>query len=377
MNKLFFDWGISDHSGWGVYGSNLLMFGIKDSRYDIYPLDWPPSFIYPPNPIAALEIDKYFSQKKTDSTIVSKGDILLTALGNAVEKKDREGILKEIGIIFFEANPLKEINLTNLRKFSSIITGSTWNQQQLEAHGIQNELVIQGIDTDLFRPLPKKYLKDRFVVFSGGKLEFRKGQDIALKAFAIFAEKHPEALLISCWRSPWEEKSALTINRSQICDPLVPQKDMGVAIRNWVLSNGVKPSQYSDLGSVSNQLMPEIFREVDIAIFPNRAEGGTNLVAMEAISAGLNCAISRNTGHLDLIEKSQCTSLTTQSAVTIDSSTPCTGWGESSIDELVAALESAYQNQSTTNDKLKISNSIKDYSWENSISKLLNIISTI
>lgn len=373
MKKLFFDWGISDNSGWGIYGSNLLWYGMQDPRYEIFPLDWPPSFIYPINPIIALEIDKYLN-KRDPTTIITKGDTLLTALGNTIEKKDKDGVLKEIGVIFFEANPLPKSEIENLKKFNAIISGSTWNHQQLESAGIKNELVIQGIDTDLFRPLHKKFLKDRFVVFSGGKLEFRKGQDIALKAFSIFAKKHEDALLISCWRSPWETQSAPTINKSKICNPLIQKNDVGKSIHLWVLSNGVKPHQFNDLGAISNQLMPEIFREVDIAIFPNRAEGGTNLVAMEAISAGIPCAISSNTGHLDLINNVQCIPLQSQSPVSINLSACCEGWGESSVDELVEVLESAYKGRAAFSEKELISKSITEYSWQNSIQKLLNVV---
>lgn len=373
MKKLFFDWGVSDHTGWGVYGSNLLLTGMKDPRLGIYPLDWPPSFLYPINPIIALQIDKYLGNKPTN-TIINDKDILLTALGNSVEKKANEGGLKEIGVIFFEANPLPPKNIEMLKTFTAIITGSTWNQQQLEKYGIKSELIIQGVDTDLFRPLDKKFLKDRFVVFSGGKLEFRKGQDIALKAFSIFAKKHEDALLLSCWRSPWEAKAMPTINSSQICNPIFPGGDIGESTRNWVFSNGVKPSQYTDLGSVSNQLMPEIFREVDIAIFPNRAEGGTNLVAMEAISAGIICAISNNTGHQDLIKHCKCLPLSIQSKVQTQSNASCADWGESNIDELVNILEDAYQGRLAMPDKLIISSSIQTFTWENSINKLLNVV---
>ena len=371
MKKLFFDWGISDHTGWGVYGSNLLLSGMRDPRFEIYPIDWPPSFIYPLNPIIALEIDKYLGNKPLN-TIINDGDILLTALGNSVDKKDLEGCHKEIGVIFFEASPLAHQDIEKLKKFTSIITGSTWNHQLLKNWGINNQLVIQGVDTDLFRPLKKKFLGDRVVVFSGGKLEFRKGQDIALKAFSIFSEKHEDALLISCWRSPWEAQSMPTINSSRICNPIITQGDAGDSIRNWVFSHGVKPNQYSDLGSVPNQLMPDILREVDIAIFPNRAEGGTNLVAMEAISAGVPCAISNNTGHQDLIKHCECIPLTIQSKVQTNANASCVDWGESSVDELVEILEGAYQNRLALPDKLAISNSIKTFTWDNSINKLLN-----
>jgi len=72
---------------------------------------------------------------------------------------------------------------------------------------------------------------------------------------------------------------------------------MGAWILKWVLRNGVKSEKIIFLDVTPNRLMPEVFREVDLAVFPNRCEGGANLVAMEAFAYGLSCLILQNTGH--------------------------------------------------------------------------------
>jgi glycosyltransferase involved in cell wall biosynthesis len=72
----------------------------------------------------------------------------------------------------------------------------------LERSKIKSHTVIQGIDLDLFKPAAKRHLKDKFVIFSGGKLEYRKGQDILLKAFSKLATKYEGVVLITAWRSP-------------------------------------------------------------------------------------------------------------------------------------------------------------------------------
>jgi glycosyltransferase involved in cell wall biosynthesis len=88
-----------------------------------------------------------------------------------------------------------------------IIAGSTWNERILRAHGIvATTTVLQGVDASLFHPAPRSgAIPHRFVVFSGGKLEFRKGQDLVLAAFRAFRQRHPEALLLTAWSSPWSE----------------------------------------------------------------------------------------------------------------------------------------------------------------------------
>jgi glycosyltransferase involved in cell wall biosynthesis len=84
---------------------------------------------------------------------------------------------------------------------------------------------------------------------------------------------------------------------------------------------------------------------MDVAVFPNRGEGGTNLVAMECMACGVPTIMSRNTGHLDLVEDGACLSLDDQAPLQGPLEGPVgdvAGWGESSIDELVDLLERAY-----------------------------------
>jgi hypothetical protein len=49
----------------------------------------------------------------------------------------------------------------------------------------------------------KHCFEDQFVIFSGGKFELRKGQDIVIKAFQIFHDKHKDALLVNSWFNQW------------------------------------------------------------------------------------------------------------------------------------------------------------------------------
>ena len=44
--------------------------------------------------------------------------------------------------------------------------------------------------------------------------------------------------------------------------------------------------------------MGAVMQEADVALFPNRCEGGNNLVALEAIASGVPTILSANTGHL-------------------------------------------------------------------------------
>jgi glycosyltransferase involved in cell wall biosynthesis len=114
----------------------------------------------------------------------------------------------------------------------------------------------------------------------------------------------------------------------------------------WVAANGIPTDSFVDLGTVPNFQMPPILRECDVALFPNRAEGGTNLVAMECMACGVPCIISANTGHLDLIRLDTCLPLTRQTPVAPAASLGGTnGWGESDLEEIVEALETVWQDR--------------------------------
>lgn len=123
--------------------------------------------------------------------------------------------MREVAVIFFEQNPLPAREIEKLKEFDLVINGSSWNQNALEAMGVRSQRIIQVCDTDLSRWQPKKIFKDRFVIFSGGKLEFRKGQDILLRGFSLFSKKYADALLDTAWRSPWEEQIAHTMSYSK------------------------------------------------------------------------------------------------------------------------------------------------------------------
>src|SRR5262249_50882180 len=87
------------------------------------------------------------------------------------------------GVVFREHSTCDAEGRGRADQLSLIIAGSRWNEQVLRANGIvATTTVLQGVDTALFHPSPRTgRFRDRFVIFSGGKLEFRKGQDLVLK----------------------------------------------------------------------------------------------------------------------------------------------------------------------------------------------------
>jgi glycosyltransferase involved in cell wall biosynthesis len=287
------------------------------------------------------------------NTAVQADATVLVALGNdfaappAVHGVRLSG-RPTVGVVFFEIPRLPPAVIDRAGGYALIVAGSRWNADVLAEYGIgEVRVVLQGVDPTLFHPGPAAGLfGDRFLIFSGGKLELRKGQDIVLAAFRRFAGRHPEAMLVTAWHSPWPAL-ARTIDASGLVAPVVLGPDGRIDVRAWAAASGIDPARVLDLGAVPNALMPPILREMDVALFPNRAEGGTNLVAMECMACGVPAVLSANTGHLDLIATDTCYPLERQRPVGGFGAGigRTAGWGESDVDEIVACLDRVYADR--------------------------------
>lgn len=373
MKNCHFAFGVSDQSGWGVFGFNLILEAYVQKLFNPIP-HTEIKFSIPLDPISH-RIFKSLEPVWKSSTSIRAGDTVLIALGNTgVQKLALGKDVKQVGLTFFEHNPLAAGEIKSLRDFDLVIAGSTWNFNKLREFGIdRSRLILQGVDSDMFRPMPKRAMKDRFVVFSGGKLEFRKGQDLVVSAFSRFSKRHKDALLMVSWNSPWKTQFASSVNRSNVTKPLRAAPDFSVTVANWISDNGIEAGQFIDLGIIPHRFMPNVLREVDVAVFPNRCEGGTNLVAMEALSSGLTCIISKNTGHLDLVQRENCLPLITQRPVPSVEDCPSHEWGESDVDEIISWLEKAYTTTRLVAPDIARA-SVSEFTWARAIKTLSDSI---
>ena len=206
---VYFQWQPSSYFGWGVYGLNLMLHtaarsdvtavsscGVDESQIELTPLE------------RLMSRDSIESSNQIASNFMAAGPgtmrlkaTVMHAMGNdfIVGNKSAGGVSLEgdhnVAVTFFEDARLSGDGLARAANYAQTITGSTWNRHVLEAHGIRNvTTVLQGVDVTNFHPAPKSgFLSNRFVVFSGGKLEYRKGQDLVVQAFARFAARHPDA----------------------------------------------------------------------------------------------------------------------------------------------------------------------------------------
>jgi len=252
---------------------------------------------------------------------------------------------RNVGLLALEDTLLDEPSLQRARTYDRVVVHSTYNREVLAANGIQAGLALQGVDPTEMAPQPRRgRFGDRFVVFSGGKLEHRKGHDLVVVAFARFHQRHSDALLAAAWENLWP-RSAMGLATSTVA-PVAPTLDEHgqLRLREWALANGVPPDAFVDLGHLDRDQIAPTLAECDAAVFPNRCEGATNLVAMEAMACGVPSVVSANTGHLDIVDDGRCIVLRDQRPVP-DPTGSMVGWGESSVDELVEALEAIYTDR--------------------------------
>jgi len=346
-------WSVGVASGWGTYGANL---AFELARRGIAPalffLARRSNLTKTQESVLAQAIAKHSHwNAEAKRAPLSLGFPVLHALSDKLYFPDMLPGLKgrpNIGVVFFETAAIPAENIAAARAFDAIITGSTWNADVLKQHGVANvRNCPQGVDLTLFKPGPRLgKFANRFTVFSGGKLEYRKGQDLVVAAFKQFHARHPDALLVTAWHNPWPEAAAGLSVSPHVAGPPGLTPDGGLDVPGWLHANGLPEDAVHELPLLPNEATPAVLQEMDLAVFPSRCEGGTNLVAMEAMACGVPTVLSRNTGHIDLIRPDNCFSLDFQIPMGEITQRPdLDGWGESSIDELMRKMDEAYSDR--------------------------------
>jgi len=307
--KLLIDWPLTPYTGWGSYGIQLvqaLLAGHWARPVLTCKADRSPHC--EPHWLLRLDEVERYSQGLIDclctkpaGVVDTNCSVVLEPLGNRVPPERIRG-KHQVGITFFERSAIDASYLQGLDRLDLVITGSRWNQRVLETGGCKHaRLVHQGIDCSRFNPTPTPRLLDRpFVLFAGGKLEARKGQDVVIAAFRNFLRHCPDALLIACWGN-LGNVGLETIAQSQHVEGS-PTNGDAMALHTWLIQQGI-PSRNLMVPSVmANAQLPGLFKQADAAVFASRCEGGTNLMAMEALACAIPTVLSANTGHLDLLE---------------------------------------------------------------------------
>lgn len=305
--------------GWGICGSNI-------SR--VMPAIWKEktggeTFILPTNwheikggltldDIKRFNIDidycNAFAKPPWSGETILVDGVLLAPAGNPQMQRlaQAHGDINA-GYFFFEDEQACREH-AQLGKWDILFGGSTWNSTiASEVLGRNCPCVFQGVDTDLFQlrnPSTRRVIDGPLAnpyIFSGGKFEYRKGQDIVMAAFKLYQEKHPDAHLLYAWKNAWPE-SLKTMEQSNLIQFKYSDSHLH-ALYDIFEPNGISMLKATPVPASSQVKQSTFIRQyADIAVFPNRSEGGTNLVAMECIASGVPTILNPATGQSDLID---------------------------------------------------------------------------
>lgn len=351
QRKIYLNWHANNRFGWGILGLNIFFHWANDP--EVQPLMGMPiaeTDLQMVDPLrlsscmAAIGESNRFQAalQKENFSLRQRGVMLIDALGNGFAVQQPRMGAVNIGRCIFEDTRLGNLDQV-LSKYDALLCASRWNADLLAAHSSKPvKMIHEGIDHSLFFPGPRSGINDpgRFRIFSGGKVEYRKAQDLVLLAFREFSARHDDAQLVTAWHSPWPRLSAGFQGR--LTTPLGLDPHGMIDVRRWAAENGIAPDKVVDIGPVPNPVMPMVLREMDCALLPSRAEACTNLPAKEAMACGVPVILAENTGVRDLVGSDNCIPIRNQKPITGLPDSGSLGWGESSVDEIVAALELLY-----------------------------------
>jgi glycosyltransferase involved in cell wall biosynthesis len=353
MHKVLMRWQAGSLSGWGVLGLNLFEQWSADRdiqplmgvRLDVRAFPGTSPLRYVAMLPAADSSNNFLDALKAGKIdLQDEAVIVIDPFGNglvpAVQDAEPSGI-RNVARCIFEDTRIESTKA--IESYDNLLCASEWAAGVLRANSDKPVTMIhEGIDHSLFFPGPRSGVLDPdcFYVFAGGKIEFRKAQDLVILAFREFAARHDDAVLVAAWHSPWPGSSAGFQGKLHV--PLRHDANGVPQIRQWVTENGINPCQFIELPLTANSLIPLVLREMDCALQVSRCEACTNLPAKEAMACGVPVIVPNNTGTRDLIDADNCVALNSQDQVSGPPGVGTEGWGESSVEEIVEALETLY-----------------------------------
>jgi glycosyltransferase involved in cell wall biosynthesis len=128
-----------------------------------------------------------------------------------------------------------------------------------------------GVDVKHFRPrLPShRSANDRFRVLFVGKFDLRKGIHHLLEAWHDLALPNSELVIVG------------------------PPGDLNFVRKMRAQYSGI----FTEVGNVPHRLLPELYAQADVCVFPSLAEGSA-LVTYEALASGLPCIVTYEAGSV-------------------------------------------------------------------------------
>lgn len=270
-----------------------------------------------------------------------------------------------IGYCFFEDN-IEILRYTRevARLWDFVVAGSTWCEYNLKIGGVRNtSTILQGIDPTMFYPVEDTRSDEAFVVFSGGKFELRKSQDIVIAAMKVFMERHRDVVLSCAWYNQWPF-SLETMTLSKLITYSHEEIDCMELLAKTLAANGIPLERVRLYPAVDNRVMRSVYLQTDVGLFPNRCEGGNNMVMCEYMACGKTVIASDMTGHADVIAAENAFPLTRYNPYYYKLHGSGV-WMEPDVEEVIELLEAAYRHRALLPEKgRRAAEDMKKLSWE-------------
>lgn len=270
------------------------------------------------------------------------------------------------GYTFFERN-LTEESGVNAAKLDTIFAGCSWCEEKLAEKGIPSVVLIQGVDGAVFRPQALLPDPRRFTLFSGGKFEYRKGQDLVLVAYRELSRKHPDLHLVCAWYNQWGFSIETMRQSPHIRFERVDGQAWEPFMRRIFDLNEIEVGRVEMLPLLKQGDMARIYPQTDLGVFPNRCEGGTNLVMMEYMACGKTVVATHATGHRDILTQGNAYPLDDLAEVQFRDreGNVAAHWAEPRVEDIVSKVEAAMRSREELAMKgRKAAEDLRAFTWE-------------
>ena len=265
-----------NHLGYGITGYNIakqLAKKIKvTSDFTLFPIGQPEPELYE-------ELAQYDWRNKEE--INWSQDCIKIWHQNGLHES--VGRRKRIGFPIFELNQFTKEEKISMRSSHHLFVCSKWAQSVVEDQiGTTPSIVPLGVDRSLFNE-NNNIKRPATIFFNCGKWEIRKGHDIIRECFEkAFAKNDNVELWMMCENPFLGEKNNDWINY----------------YKSSSLANKIRfiPRQKT------HRDVYNIMRQVDIGVFPVRAEGW-NLELLELLSCGKHVITTDYSGHTEFTNK--------------------------------------------------------------------------
>jgi glycosyltransferase involved in cell wall biosynthesis len=154
-------------------------------------------------------------------------------------------------------------------------------------------------------------------------------------------------------------------------------EDYCTAMNQLLVANGIDISRVITLPPKANIAMARIYKNTDCGLFPNRCEGGSNLVLMEYMACGKPAIVSNTSGHRDVANATNSLLLQALNPVSVAQDEEIVAvWDEANLDEVLAQLEWAYAHREALRALgAAAGKSMESYTWQATARQFYDLLS--